>query len=126
MKRFKPKPAISKKDKDRLQASLSELRELPIGTFAEAELCMDQLASALRDVFFGKDAKPLKMRAPALYEVVERLAIDFGLDDDAVDAAYELKNHIEDTYQPDRDEVVFYDVEDSAEILAALLENFVK
>ena len=125
MSKNKQKPDINKVNRKRLAEALAELREIPSATFAEAEVCMDELANALRDAFWGTKTKAFGNRTPALHDVVDKLETAFGLDEAAVDAAYELKNHIEDTYQEDEDEDVFYDVGEAAKELADLLEKFI-
>jgi hypothetical protein len=120
------KPRPSDDAWEALRDALLDIESLPGYDLSEADVTCDNLASALVDAFFLGKKNPFRGRAPALYEVVEQMEETFGVSDDAVDAAYKIKELIEDAYGEDEDDSIGEEVKEWADALVAELEKFFK
>jgi hypothetical protein len=117
---------VSAKALDTLRKALNKLESIPDYDLSQAELASDNVASALITVFLPGRKNPFIGRAPALYEVVEKLHERFDLEDEAVDAAYEMKSLIEDSYRFDEEDEIGYEIKEWADDLIKRLEKFVQ
>jgi hypothetical protein len=117
---------VSERALDRLNKAFNRLECIPEYDLSEAELASDNLASALITVFFPGRKNPFIGRAPTLYEVVEKLDERFDLGDEAVEASYEMKSRIEDSYRFEEEENIGDEVKEWADDLIDRLKKFVQ
>jgi hypothetical protein len=109
-----------------LRDALNKLESMPEYDLSQAELASDNVASALITIFLPGRKNPFIGRAPALYEVIEKLHERFDLEDEAVDAAYEMKSRIEDSYRFEEEDDIGYEVKEYADDLIDRLNKFVQ
>lgn len=124
MKRKQP-PDINKEYLDAFREALLEFRNMDPSHFSGAEVVMDDLASVLCDLCLGGVDKAFPGRTPSLSEVLENLKRANGLSQEAVNAAYTLKAHLEDSYLEDADYDLMEDISYTVNELADLIHEFI-
>jgi len=123
MNKLRAKPFLDEETRGRLDAAMSALEEIG-WVFSSAEIAADNLAKALRSVFFKGRHAPFAGKTPSLYDVIDQLADVYGLSQDAVDASDSIKSKLEDSYRDDDDDDILCEVREWAEVLVCKLSDF--
>jgi hypothetical protein len=115
---------LTREAEGRIREALKELVESDFSTPSDAEVALDTLASLLKRFFYEGRKGRFWDRTPSLYEVVEEMQEDYGLSEDAVEAAYEMKAVAEDAYRDEFDDDVFEEAQEWAEAFQSHLVKF--
>jgi hypothetical protein len=92
------KPPLDGKNRKEIERALDEIEEMDVSNPAASEVALDNLASLLRKLFFADQRQYLTRRTPSLYDLVEKMHKVYDLEESILDAAYELKTALEDSY----------------------------
>lgn len=92
------KPPLDGKNAEKIEGALDEIEEMDVSNPAAAEVALDKLASLLRKLLFADQSQYFTRRTPSLYDLVEKMYKVYDLEESILDAAYELKTAIEDSY----------------------------
>jgi hypothetical protein len=92
------KPELDDQTCKDIEGALKELIQMEITNPAAVEVASDNLASLLRRWLFAGKSHFFSRRTPSLYDLVEGMNKVYDLDEDTLDAAYELRTALEDSY----------------------------
>jgi len=123
---------LSDEELEDLAHSFDELENVDSYELSEADVACDNLASELIEKFLAHKKANFTGRTPSLYEVTKKMRKEYEAADDegplklSEDAAYELKNRLEDAYREDREEDISEEVSEWASTLISALKKFIE
>jgi hypothetical protein len=111
------RPKLSARKLKAIEEALDDLGSSTVYNPKRMQVAADSLASTLRKGFSRGKKNVFGADAPSLHAILEAMHDSYGVEDSVVDAASDLMNLIEETYEDDIDEFIGDEIRENRNII---------